>query len=168
MTVFRYFLPITCAVHLQNDVRQTHQCPFRFDLFDASQKELAKSTSLLDLSKYRFHDRLPRRIDRCTSLHLQLASHPINKSRARRQGTLFRFRLLPTVLLFLRGDISINAVSRNIFQILVRAVTAVGKQLIRLLSRLRLIRSTKVAVGGRGPSFGFSCFGPWFCFSVAI
>src|SRR5437867_4862289 len=74
------------AVHLQNVVRRADQRPFTLDLRQPTQEELAKAPRLLDLPDHWFHDCLPRGIDDCARLRVQLARHPIGARRGRRQG----------------------------------------------------------------------------------
>src|SRR5512141_2417644 len=51
-------LSITEAIHLQNVMRQAHQCPLGPYLLNSPKVELSESASMFDLSEHRFDDRL--------------------------------------------------------------------------------------------------------------
>ena len=75
------------TIELENVVRRAYQRPFALHLLEATQQELPEATRLFDLSDHWFDDPFARGIDRCPSLRVQLAGHPIDDRGGLWQGS---------------------------------------------------------------------------------
>ena len=121
-------------VEPQNVVREAYQRPFAAYFVDTPHQELSESASLLDLAKDRLHYRLACRVDCFAGFGLQLTFHPLHPRRIFRQPAARAGFPIFIMLLPLRGDVTGDAPLRflfgiQLFQVLLRAITAVGKYL---------------------------------------
>ena len=132
-------------MHLQNVVRQANQRPFAAHLLQPAEEKPSHSAPLFDLTKHRLDDPLALGANLCSGPGLQLAFHPLQPRRSPRQGPALRRRRSLPVLVFLRGDVSLDLVLRlggrfQGLQILLRTVAAIGQHLLGPLPCLSVDR----------------------------
>src|SRR4029450_13131488 len=113
------------AIQFEDVVRGAHQRPFALELRDAAQQELAKASRLLDLSQYRFDDRLASGVDRGARLRQELSRHPLDARGGLRQGPTRTGPRAFAVFLLARRDVRVDSSSGDRSQVLVRAVPRV-------------------------------------------
>ncbi len=140
-----FLLSMAEGVHLQYVVRQANQRPFAAHLLQPAQEKPSHPAPLFDLTKHRLDDPLALGVNLRSSPRLQFAFHPLQPRCSPPQGSALRWRWSLPVLVFLRGDVSLNLVLRRggrfqRLQILLRTIAAVGQHLLWPLPRLLLDR----------------------------
>src|SRR5258707_13884983 len=125
-------LSIAEPVQLQNVMRETDHGPLPSPLLQTTQEKLPEAARLFDLSKHRLHDRFAFGVDRRPRLGLQFPPHAVHPRRFLGKRSPWARLLATTVRLPIGGDESFDLFLLQILQIRVRAIPAVGENLLGL------------------------------------
>ena len=115
-------------MHLQDIVRQTHQCPLGSYFVYSPEQKLSKPAALFYLSENRLNNRLPRRIDCTTWFSLKFAPHFVDESRTVWQRTRFTWFNRFSMLLSAGGYKGINSFVIHVLDVLLIGHSIEGAQ----------------------------------------
>src|SRR5260370_13532629 len=124
-------LSIAEPVQLQNVMRETDHGPLPLHLLQTTQEKLPEAARLFDLSKHRLHDRFAPGADGRSHLGLQFPAHAVHPRRSLWKRPPRAWLLAITVRFPVGGDEAFDLFLLQVLQIRVRAIPAVGYNLLR-------------------------------------